>query len=238
VGEPETTADARQPKAPDQEVQASRSVESLAAHAAEGARLLAEAAGSVAAQAHSDLALVRLAADLQSASAMTLKGAVDRARAAGRTWQEVGNVLGVTRQAAFQRFGNPIDPRTGRPMNASIRPGAAEHATQLVIDWIAGDYLAMSRDFNGEVREKASASTMEAAWASIVGMAGAYEGMDAPAVRQWGDYTVVDIPLRFEAGTMSARVSYDTDGKVAGAFILDPAKDPLAVRTPDAPDGQ
>jgi hypothetical protein len=36
---------------------------------------------------------------------------------------------------------------------------------------------------------------------------------------------------------MSARVSYDTDGKVAGVLILDPAKDPLAVRTPAAPGG-
>jgi hypothetical protein len=235
VSEPETTAGARQAEPADQGDRASQSVESLAAHAAEGARLLAEAAGPGA--AHGDLALVRLAADLQSASAVTLKGTVDRARAAGRTWQEIGDVLGVTRQAAFQRFGNPIDPRTGRPMKASIRPGAAEHATQLVIDWIAGDYPAMSRDFNDEVRDKASSSVMEAAWASIVGMVGAYEGMDTPVVRQWGDYTVVDIPLRFEAGIMSARVSYDADGKVAGAFILDPAKDPLAVRPPGAPGG-
>jgi hypothetical protein len=41
-------------------------------------------------------------------------------------------------------------------------------------------------------------------------------------VRQWGDYTVVDIPLRFEAGEMNARVFYDTSGKVAGVFILKP----------------
>jgi hypothetical protein len=107
-------------------------------------------------------------------------------------------------------------------MSASIRPGAAEHATQLVIDWIAGDYPAMSRDFNDEVREKASAETMAAAWAQVTGMVGAYEGMDEPVVRQWGDVTVVDIPLRFEAGDMTGRVSYDASGKVAGVFILNP----------------
>ncbi|MFP5225678.1 MAG: hypothetical protein ACLGH3_09055 [Actinomycetota bacterium] len=27
------------------------------------------------------------------------------ARAAGHTWQEIGDILGTTRQAAFQRFG-------------------------------------------------------------------------------------------------------------------------------------
>ncbi|MBO0819630.1 MAG: DUF3887 domain-containing protein [Nocardiopsaceae bacterium] len=201
-----------------------------AAHAAEGARLLAEAARG--GHATSDLALVRLAADLRAAADQTLRMAVDRARAAGRTWQEIGDALGVTRQAAFQRFGHPIDPRTGEAMSTSIRPGAAGHATQLVIDWIADDYPAMSRDFNDEVRAKASAKTMAAAWAQVTGMVGAYEGMDEPVVRQWGDYTVVDIPLRFEAGDMSARVSYDTDGKVAGVFILDPNKDPAAVTSP------
>jgi hypothetical protein len=215
-------------------------VADLAARAAEGARLLAEAAGAerpviTATSGHgvtSDLALVRAAADLHATASATLRAAVDQARSAGRTWQEIGDVLGVTRQAAFQRFGHPIDPRTGQPMSASIRPGAAEHATQLVIDWMAGDYPAMSRDFNDEVREKASATTMAAAWAQVTGMVGAYEGMDEPLVRQWGDHTVVDIPLRFEAGEMNARVAYDASGKVAGAFMLNPKADPSAVTTP------
>ena len=38
---------------------------------------------------------------------------------AGRTWQEIGDLLGVTRQAAFQRYGKPIDPRTGDVMSTS-----------------------------------------------------------------------------------------------------------------------
>jgi hypothetical protein len=215
----------------------------LAAHAADGARLLADAVRAPAVRAPgesapgesapgsahgvtSDLGLVRMAASLHALADATLRAAVDRARAAGRTWQEIGDVLGVTRQAAFQRFGHPIDPRTGKPMSAAIRPGAAEHATQLVIDWIAGDYPAMSADFNAEVTEKASAEVMASAWASVVGMVGAYEGMDEPVVRQWGDYTVVDIPLRFEAADMNARVSYGGDGKVAGVFIVNPAADP------------
>lgn len=204
------------PEAPD------RGVAELAARAAQGARLLAEASRDPGRGVTSDLALVRMAAGLHATASGALRAAVDRARSAGRTWQEIGDVLGVTRQAAFQRFGHPIDPRTGQPMSAAIRPGAAGHATQLVIDWIGNDYPAMSRDFNEEVREKASAQTMAAAWAQVTGMVGAYEGMDEAVVRQWGDYTVVDIPLRFEGGEMNARVSYDTGGKVAGVFILNP----------------
>lgn len=45
-------------------------------------------------------------ADLVQESLQTL---VDEARLKGHTWQEIGDVLGTTRQAAFQRFGNVVD---------------------------------------------------------------------------------------------------------------------------------
>jgi hypothetical protein len=194
-------------------------VAGLAERVGEGARLLGEAARDGHGVA-ADLSLLRLAADLNGLAAATLRASVERARATGRTWQEIGDVLGVTRQAAFQRFGNPIDPRTGVPMNASVRPGAAEHAIQVIVDWFAGDYTALSADFNEEMTTKASAESMAQAFAQITGMVGAYEGMGEPVVRQWGDLTVVDVPLRFEAGELVGRVSYGTDGKIAGVFAV------------------
>ena len=36
---------------------------------------------------------------------------VTRARAGGATWSEIGNVYGVSKQAAQQRFRRPADPR-------------------------------------------------------------------------------------------------------------------------------
>jgi hypothetical protein len=44
-----------------------------------------------------------------------LRAAVERARAEGHTWQEIGEVVGTTRQAAFQRFGRPDLPGASRP---------------------------------------------------------------------------------------------------------------------------
>jgi hypothetical protein len=58
------------------------------------------------------------------------------------------------------------------------------------------------------------------AWAQVIGMAGEYEGMGEPAARQAGEYTVVDVPLRFEAAELTGRVSYDRAGQVAGLFFL------------------
>lgn len=56
------------------------------------------------------LDLVRLLRDAQDATGGMLRDAVVSARAAGATWAEVGGVLGMTRQAAQQRFGGADDP--------------------------------------------------------------------------------------------------------------------------------
>jgi hypothetical protein len=125
-----------------------------------------------------------------------MREAVQRARQAGHTWAELGDLLGTTRQAAFQRFGRPIDPRTGVPMAEEILPGAAEVAAKL------------------------DAPGLAAVWAQVIGAAGEHLGMGEPVAHQAGDYTVVDVPLHFEAANLTGRVSYDHAGQVAGLFFL------------------
>ncbi len=63
------------------------------------------------------------------------------------------------------------------------------------------------------------AQGLAAAWAQVVGMAGEYQGMGEPVAHQAGDYTVVDVPLRFEAAELTGRVSYDRAGQVSGLFF-------------------
>ena len=59
------------------------------------------------------LDLVRQTRNVDALAEQVLRESVLLARTAGHTWQEIGDLLGVTRQAAFQRFGSPVDPRTG-----------------------------------------------------------------------------------------------------------------------------
>jgi hypothetical protein len=167
-----------------------------------------------------ELAPVKTAQELSVLAAAALRLAVDLARASGRTWQELGDVLGVTRQAAFQRFGHPVDPRTGQPMSEAMIPGAAERATQLMIDWIEGRYDQVMADFNEIMTEKMPAGRLADAWAQLAGLVGRYEQMDEAAARPAGNLTIVDIPMMFEAGEMKGRVVYDKDGKVTGLFVL------------------
>jgi len=155
-----------------------------------------------------------------------LHDAVDTARDAGHSWSEIGEVLGTTRQAAFQRFGRPIDPRTGTPMNAALLPGATEAAVALFVNLAEGNWDAVRRDFDAKVADALpDAAAVAGAWAAIAGTFGRYEEhMGTPRAHQLGDYTIVDIPLRFEVGEQVGRVSFSPDGKVAGLHVLSPEK--------------
>ncbi|WP_449346319.1 DUF3887 domain-containing protein [Streptomyces xanthochromogenes] len=196
----------------------------LTARLAEQAGVLAGAVGSPL-EPPAYLDLVRRARDVDGLAGQVLKLTVQQSRDAGHTWQEIGELLGVTRQAAFQRFGKPIDPRTGAPMDKTVRmENAAERARQIA-EAVLGDRMDEARPyFNAQVLEAFTDEVRGSGMATVAGLVGAFEGFaeDAPFVRRVGDHTVVDIPLHYEAGDMKARVAFDTEEKVAGLFILAP----------------
>ncbi len=171
----------------------------------------------------SPLAAVAAARELARTVDAALRATVEQARTAGHTWQEIGEVLGTTRQAAFQRFGRPVDPRTGIPMARSIRADATDRGVALLIGLVEGRYTELRRDFD----EKMAAAVPDddavaAIWAQLAGSVGGYERMGEPFTHQLGDYTAVDVRLEFEAGALVARVSFAPDGKVAGLRFLPP----------------
>jgi hypothetical protein len=173
------------------------------------------------ARSGSGLPLEALAAarDLSAAAGQALQQAVDRARAAGHSWREIGDVLGTTRQAAFQRFGHPVDPRTGAPMSTQVAAGAADRAVTIVANLAEGRWEEARRDFNAKMSEALDARRLAGAWARMASLVGGYEGMGEPFAHRVADHTVVEIPLRFEAGEATGRVVFDEDGKVTGLWL-------------------
>ncbi|MER7922606.1 MULTISPECIES: DUF3887 domain-containing protein [unclassified Streptomyces] len=201
-----------------------RSLAALSGLLAEQAAILARSVDSpVAAPAY--LELVRRARDIDGLAEQVLKLCVQQSRDAGHTWQELGDLLGVTRQAAFQRFGKPIDPRTGEPMDKTVRmTDAAERATTIVTAVLEGRMAEARQSFNSQVLEAFTDEVRGDGLATVAGLVGEFEGFGdgEPFVRRIGDQTVVDIPLNYEAGEMKARVAFDTDEKVAGLVIVPP----------------
>ena len=185
---------------------------------------LTPVAGQLAAQliqtgAGSPLAAMRTARDLAALANAALQEAVDRARATGYSWKEIGDVLETSRQAAFQRFGRPVDPRTGEPMSRAVLPGAADRSIEIFAAIVAGEWEAAREGFGRKMLDGLSATMLADGWARTASLVGRYEGMGEPATRAVGENTVVDIPLHFEAGEAIGRVTFDADGKVVGLFI-------------------
>lgn len=168
---------------------------------------------------------VSTAQRVQELSRQVLELCVQQARDAGHTWQEIGELLGVTRQAAFQRFGKPIDPRTGAPMEKTVTmTDAAERAAQVLADVLGGRMEEARKSFDTRVLDAFTDEVRGNALATVAGLVGGFQGFGdgEPFVRRIGDHTVVDVPLRYEAGDMKGRVAFDPDEKVAGLFILPP----------------
>lgn len=156
---------------------------------------------------------------LATAAEQTLRRTVDRARDDGHTWRQIGTVLGISRQAAFQRFGQALDPRSGKP-HPPARQGAGDDALRLVHHIAAGRWAEAVTDFDPTVAEGLSPQGLADSWAMVIGLSGALQEIGTPYAVRAGDLTVVNVPLQFEAAGQVARISYDADGRVAGLFFL------------------
>ena len=128
-------------------------------------------------------------------------------------------MLGTTRQAAFQRFGRPVDPRIGEPMTRAVPPGLTDRARAMFVAQAEGRWEDILKELDEKMREHLGADRLAAGWAHVSGIYGSLERVGDPFAFRAGDHTVVNIPLHFEAGEANGRVTFDLAGKVAGLFI-------------------
>lgn len=149
-----------------------------------------------------------------------LRDAVEQARGAGHTWQEIGEILGTSRQAAFQRFGRPVEPRTGADVADEPLSGAAERAMALLADLVTGRWEDVRRDFDPAMTDAVPAATIAEVWTQVAGAIGRFERMGEPSVMRFGAHTMVTVVLHCEAGQVSGRVTFNMDGTVAGLLVL------------------
>ncbi|CAN5371800.1 hypothetical protein BH09ACT8_BH09ACT8_05350 [soil metagenome] len=168
------------------------------------------------------LELVRAAHGIRDGAEALLAEAVQQARAEGRTWQEIGEVLGVSRQAVFQRYGKPIDPRTGAAMNTTPLPGADELARTVIDDLAHARWTDVRARFDATMRDGLTEEGLAEAWAQIAGMVGAYESHGDTDAKRTGLLTTTNTPLMFEAGDFVARITFRDDRTIAGLYILEP----------------
>ena len=169
-----------------------------------------------------------------------LHAAVQQARAAGRTWADIGEVLGISRQAAFKRFGEVINPAdgqriTGVPMSIAV----IQQLTEKVFDLIAeAKYEELEQLMHPDVRKELPASLISETWAAVLAEVGAKESYsDTHVVLPGGERidddmtmlgTVVGVTaIQHEAGETMGRVAVDEQQRVVGILIVAPDYEPL-----------
>lgn len=165
---------------------------------------------------------VRAARDVQGQAEELMVAAVQQARDSGHTWQQIGDSLHVTRQAAFQRYGKPVDPRTGEAMNTTPLPESDDLALAVIDDLAHARWAEVSARFDTKMSEGLTEEGLAEAWVHIVGLAGAYEGHGATDAVRAGDFTTTNTTLNFEAGEFVARITFRDDQTIAGLYLLSP----------------
>ncbi len=172
-----------------------------------------------------------------------LEVAVTAERARGRSWADIGRTLGVSRQAAFKRFG-----KINTPEGDTLMPRPVNHLKQTAQQFFTlvsegQEDLAMAM-LNPNVREELNWDVISQVWQTCLEEAGTLERFSdtfithpqgTSAIAQAGEpeqilgTAVVVTTLEQEAGSTTGRIAFDGDDLITGILYLNPEAplDPL-----------
>ena len=142
---------------------------------------------------------------------------VHEARRAGHTWEAIGQLLRISRQAAQQRFGGT----SGDETRTEFAP-LARRSTEIIHQIRDHDWDRLTADWDQTMRTKLPIEQVAEVWQQLSQSAGALRAVGRPSIVRKGPYRIADVPLVFEHGPMKARVTFNHDNSVAGLFILLP----------------
>ncbi|MCQ9173120.1 DUF3887 domain-containing protein [Corynebacterium amycolatum] len=166
-----------------------------------------------------------------------LEDAVAQARTAGHSWAEIGNVLNISRQAAFKRFGSVQNPVSGELMTATKTTHIAELGEKFLRHIINGEEAETVSMISPKLRKDLPWSTIYSVWEDVLTETGAFESFDDTQVTSLGGTrtkeptsqkllskilgtSLVITTLKHEAGEWMARVAFDRHENVIGLLIL------------------
>lgn len=170
-----------------------------------------------------------------------LHRAVQDARSSGYTWAEIGETLGISRQAAFKRFGQVTDPVSGQKIKGvSVSLETLNETTEKIFNLIsAGDYAGLEGLIHPGERKELSQEAISEVWNTTLSEVGALESyQDTHVVLPAGDRieedgkvlgtTVIGVTtLKHEVGEMMGRVAFDEQMRIVGLVIVTPEYSPL-----------
>ena len=173
------------------------------------------------------------------AAQVALEDGVAAARADGASWAQIGDALGVSRQAAFKRFASPRDPRSWGDMTGSSVTDLVSLTARVFELLDRGDVDTLVGLMSPEAAAVLTPTKLLGTWAQVVADTGRLVqvrpgGVDLPDGTRLPPATSGDGPVRVlgsavghvelgcEAGEWWGRVAVDLDGRVVGILVLPP----------------
>lgn len=147
----------------------------------------------------------------------TLRALVAQARAAGHTWAEIGELLHVSRQAAFQRFGGrspAVEEGIAVPVD-----GAVEAAIPVLRAFLDGRFDEVRAKFGERMLDACSVELLADVRDKVRKYGGEVQAIGTPVVSVRDGYTGVDIPVALDRADGIGRVVLDADKQVVGFFV-------------------
>ena len=148
----------------------------------------------------------------------TLRALVEQARAAGHTWAEIGELLHVSRQAAFQRFGGGRTPTAEDGVAVPV-DGAVEAAVPVLQAFLDRRFDDARATFGDRMLDACSVELMADVREKVRQYGGEVQALGTPSVSVRDGYTGVDIPVALERADGIGRVVLDADRQVVGFFV-------------------
>ncbi len=148
----------------------------------------------------------------------TLHALVRQARAAGHTWAEIGELLHVSRQAAFQRFGAGQNPTADEAVAGPV-DGAVEAAVPVLQAFLDGRFEDARLSFGERMLDACSVELMTDVREKVREYGGEVQALGTPTISVRDGYTAVDIPVALHRADGVGRVVLDADRRVVGFFV-------------------
>lgn len=147
----------------------------------------------------------------------TLRALVDQARSAGHTWAEIGELLHVSRQAAFQRFGggvSAVEEQIDAPVD-----GAVEAAVPVLQAFLDGRFEDARARFGERMLDACSIELLADVREKVRSYGGEVQALGTPSVSVRDGYTGVDVPVVLDRAEGIGRVVLNADRQVVGFFV-------------------
>ena len=171
---------------------------------------------------------IRNAHELTRLADRRLHELVAEAHRSGTSWQAIGEALGVSRQAAFKRFGaDEVSDESASALDL------VDRTTTLFEHLDAGDYAAVRALMSYACSRVLTKRRLMGTWQQVVDATGRLRACVEPLVqtpdgrttlerfanRHLSQGAIIQMTLEHERGEWIGRVAYNGSGKVTGILI-------------------